>query len=879
MNTYTRAIVVVIWFAFLAGAAHGLSFGAQLKVQEVTLYVGAPAEVKGTLVFDGGTAPFDLPKGLAPDSVEATQGGSSLSVSVKPIYGPQRGALPPEIQRYQGSVSGAKPRVPIALAFRSSGLRWSPTCTLKLTGERGSLAAQASISNDALDLAGAGLRLMSGRVGGEVGTAFSDADWEQQEWWFWREMQEMGESASAAIGGLHLVTELKGIDVPKGGSRQVPLMAAEVTVRNEYRWDTGRREGGEPARSERTYAEYTFQNTSKLPLPEALITVSEAGAVIGKGYVAWTPPGGTARARVSSVQGLAVRRTEESKPNPQTWDSEVTVKLQVENSRAEQVGVRVTEHLRSGWDYGYDDENENRTYEFSQQPEEWKKELFRWSLPVPSGGRAEISYSYREGVDLTSLRFLQITPDGSPQERQYIEEEDRAAVQFVRDPSQQRIRRVQPDGHITYRLPVPANVKRADLIVSGANTLRISLAPQVNGKPGAFKVVADLVAVAGRPVYDALNYSSFTFDLTPFLGENRVAYVLLDNPSGGEAFFAWVEAYRVPEGFLSRGQEYAVGEAGASVVAAAPRRVLFSFTPGTPAEDACIFLNRGTSLVSEAQARVAYLTEKMVYAFTIPSDVSAADCIVDAWNGFVVAVARDAGGQPSEFHEEINGLTLFGRQNYEQRWSRPRYALDLTPYLKDNPSRTIYVAIYTADQTTGWGGSAWSKIEVAALDDAEQARLARIRRQVDDLVKEERARCLLNIRTNDRGADRPYLYEDRGSEMVPLGRVVNGEAEVTYRFPMEAEYRGALLQVWLLGDSLVSYAADDQGKPGKFTDVFRARDKFEQDAIETYTNIGHAEIEITKPMLDSGAVYVRIRDGAPDKPGAVQIHTLSIMRP
>jgi hypothetical protein len=416
-------------------------------------------------------------------------------------------------------------------------------------------------------------------------------------------------------------------------------------------------------------------------------------------------------------------------------------------------------------------------------------------------------------------------------------------------------------------------VAHADAVVSGANTLRISLASDANGKPGPFKVVADLVAIAGRSLNDASNYDSYTFDLTPFLGASHVAYVRLDNPSGGEAFFAWVDAFRVPEGYPSRAHEYAAGDAPA---AAAPRRVLFSFLPDTPDEEKSKFLDRGTVVLE--RARVAWVDKRMIYSFTIPPDATGADLTVDAWGSFILAVASDAGGTPGEFHEEINIPQLFGRKVYLDQ-NKQDYPVDLTPYLKDNPSRTVYVALCSADPTTGWGTAAWRRIEVAALDDAEQARLARLRRQMDIFVKDDRARYPLDLRTNSKEAEEPYLYEDRGSHLEPVGRLLEGNAEATYRLPLKPEYRGDRVLVWVLGDFLVSYAIDDHGKPGAFTDVIRARDKYDQKTVEEHAGVPVVTIDLSQPMLDSGAIYIRIRDGAPDLPGAVQIHQLSIIRP
>ncbi len=857
----------------------GPTWAGELRVKEATLYVGAPADVKVVVIAEGASARFDLPKLLLTGSVRATQGQAVVPVSLEPVFVPGEDPLKPELDRYRAEVTGLSEEMPVEVQFRTGGLGWTPSVALDVAGEKGRITAQASITNKAVELGGARVRLMSG---GSVDVERLPPDLRLDSEWLVRRVWRSRMARDG--GGLQLVLETTGSEAPLGATKQVPLLSSAVTVERSYLWDTAPSESHVSSTPERIHAVYSFANDTGQALPEGRVTVSEDATAVGDGYLVWTPAGETAVIAVGSVQGLTARRKHETTPMPQTWETRHTVTLQVESTRGEPLTVRVAERLQDEWDYGWDD-LEGRAYEFSQQPDEWNQDLFVWSLPVPPRGRAEVSYSYPEPIDVSTLRFLEIEPNDSPQERRYIVNVDRAAVQFVRDPSQQRIRRIQPEGHITYRLPVPANVKRADLIVSGANTLRISLAPQVDGKPGAFKVVADLVAIAGRRVNDASNYSNLTFDLTPFLGDDHVAYVLLDNPSGGEAFFAWVEAYRVPDGFLSRGREYALGEAAAPVIpapgaaTAAPRRTLYSFTAGTAAEEAHIFLDLKTSPVSEYSARVAYINQKMVYSFTIPPEVDGAYLIVEAWNAAVVAVARDAGGEPAEFHEELNLLTLFGRVDRGEGWSRQDYAVDLTPYLEDNPSRTVYVAIYSADQTTGWAGSAWRRIDVAVLDDGEQARVARIRRTVDYMVKEVRARSLLHVRTNRGDGDAAYLYQDRGSTMQRHSRVVEGDAEVTYRLPMKVEYSGAELLVWVLGDSVVSYATDEEGGPAQFADVFRARDEFEEHAVETHTNPGHAKIPITAAMIDSGAVYIRVRDGAPDKAGEAQIHALSVERP
>ena len=851
------------------------AWSASPKVQEAVLYVSAPAEIVASVSSAGPKASFDLPKFLVANSVQATQGGASLSAVLQPVYAPAKGNQPRELLRYQARVPKARPGTPVQLRFRTGGLSWTPAMSLQFSAQQARLQVQASLTNKAIDLAGAKLRLMSGRVASVRDSSAGLSDFPDYEWYA-DMMADYGRAGELDQGALHAMAEFPAPDLPVGSTRQVPLISADVTASRTYRWDTrpapGERDLSESPSAQRAQAVYSFANATGKALPEGKVAVSEGSTAVGDGYLAWTKAGDTAVIAVGSVRGLTVRRREEATPRPQTWDTQHKITLEAESTREDPLTVRLAEHLRNPYDYSSDAE-QRPTYEFSLQPDIGKKDVFTWNLPVPAQGKAEVSYSYAQAIDLTPLCFIEIIPNDSPRERQYLVESDRAAVQAVKNDWDQRIRRIQAGGHITYRLPVPANVAHADAVVSGANTLRISLASDANGKPGPFKVVADLVAIAGRSLNDASNYDSYTFDLTPFLGASHVAYVRLDNPSGGEAFFAWVDAFRVPEGYPSRAHEYAAGDAPA---AAAPRRVLFSFLPDTPDEEKSKFLDRGTVVLE--RARVAWVDKRMIYSFTIPPDATGADLTVDAWGSVILAVASDAGGTPGEFHEEINIPQLFGRKVYLDQ-NKQDYPVDLTPYLKDNPSRTVYVALCSADPTTGWGTAAWRRIEVAALDDAEQARLARLRRQMDIFVKDDRARYPLDLRTNSKEAEEPYLYEDRGSHLEPVGRLLEGNAEATYRLPLKPEYRGDRVLVWVLGDFLVSYAIDDHGKPGAFTDVIRARDKYDQKTVEEHAGVPVVTIDLSQPMLDSGAIYIRIRDGAPDLPGAVQIHQLSIIRP
>ncbi len=196
-------------------------------------------------------------------------------------------------------------------------------------------------------------------------------------------------------------------------------------------------------------------------------------------------------------------------------------------------------------------------------------------------------------------------------------------------------------------------------------------------------------------------------------------------PAG--AFLRSAEVVRIPEGFATRAPKYpTTSPDGAKAETPTPqRRALFSFSSFTEAEKPFIYEDTKTwlqDLLWPDRVRVADVDQRIVYVFTIPSDVQSADCTIKVGNQFVIAVAADKDGKPGPFREEINTIALLGHKVFLGENNR-EYTVDLTPYLKDNPSRRVYIAIYDADPTDGCG-AAIARVAVAVLDDAERARSA-----------------------------------------------------------------------------------------------------------------------------------------------------------
>ncbi len=73
-------------------------------------------------------------------------------------------------------------------------------------------------------------------------------------------------------------------------------------------------------------------------------------------------------------------------------------------------------------------------------------------------------------------------------------------------------------------------------------------------------------------------------------------------------------------------------------------------------------------------------------------------------------------------------------------------------------------------------------------------------------------------------------------------------------------------------------AAEENGKPGAFTRVGRARDVFDADQMESDWVWIH-EIEITNHMVAAGGCYVKIADADSDRAPIATVMAIGKRRP
>lgn len=290
------------------------------------------------------------------------------------------------------------------------------------------------------------------------------------------------------------------------------------------------------------------------------------------------------------------------------------------------------------------------------------------------------------------------------------------------------------------------------------------------------------------------------------------------------------------------------------------RDVLFAFTPYSQKEEAATYYENGTHPYADGRG-VSYEAQ-LVYAFKIPPEVSAADCVVTVDNMFLVRVARDDGGKPGEWHVALNATEIFSRRIRDSE-NRMEYTIDITPYLEDNPSRTVYVSFrptefYEAE-------TAVYHVEVAALDDAERARIEKRQRRLDFFIQQDGDGHFLVFQADGNPTELSYLYGDQNPPPGPYGRDVEGNDSLTYRLPLTKKMSGCQIRALVDNTFVVSMALERNGKPGQFHEAARSAARM--------------SIDITPAMIASGAVYLKFEYSRPGDPGGIVVKEVSIRQP
>ena len=123
----------------------------------------------------------------------------------------------------------------------------------------------------------------------------------------------------------------------------------------------------------------------------------------------------------------------------------------------------------------------------------------------------------------------------------------------------------------------------------------------------------------------------------------------------------------------------------------------FSMSAATP-EEKPFLVDEGGS-ISGSNFRFADASAYMIYQFDLPDDVNTAYAKIRIGNQFVIEAAA---GIESEFQLEMNWVADSGQETRDIS-NLTDYIIDLSPYLKNNPTKIVRLRFSDALPADGWG--------------------------------------------------------------------------------------------------------------------------------------------------------------------------------
>ncbi|NIM06054.1 MAG: hypothetical protein GTO55_07100 [Armatimonadetes bacterium] len=562
------SLVVVLLAVIGALAAHGTPADEVIlhpKPTEVTLYTQNIAEVTAVAShFGEGNITLWLPRTIEEDSVVIEDGGRPLAHTLKPVI--EEAKIGAErTKEYLVKLSGLPAgEHSFLIRYQTRGLGWNPNYSLTVDkpGE-GVLRSVVSITNNALELNAVTLRLVSGLVQTRgYGYEYGGYDYPAM---LYRMMAQRSPHIPSlpTPGNICEIQVLDNMTIPEQATRQLPVQEVRLGVDKLLVWETMASEYLAPMGRGRPTAVYTLNNQTGRPLAEGKVKIYEKKTFVGDGFLGWTLEGDKGTLVLAGVKDLTVQKEEKTEELPQTWECRHITTLKIINHGDLPTRVQIIDQTSSAL-FPLPRLSRNRRgirpvepiVSFSEDPEITDEGAYSWTVTVPAQQQYAISYDYVRALDPSKFLVLHFECDDSPDERRYIFEDSGSTTRPRR-----LGRYIDYDANVIYRLDLPDDLARADMVVGMGGNFLVSIALEANGKPGAFEVLMRADLYRGRRVKNFGNRAQYSFDLSPYLSRSNdnVFYLKFEDATRYNRWGTWLEdvqIYRVPEGFPSRGRDY-----------------------------------------------------------------------------------------------------------------------------------------------------------------------------------------------------------------------------------------------------------------------------------------------------------------------------------
>jgi len=205
----------------------------------------------------------------------------------------------------------------------------------------------------------------------------------------------------------------------------------------------------------------------------------------------------------------------------------------------------------------------------------------------------------------------------------------------------------------------------------------------------------------------------------------------------------------------------------------------------------------GSALEERPDSRFMDGTSVLHYEVDLPDEVAQATLGIDMWNNFVVSVSDDFG---FTFTEVLNSQELFGKDVHNGS-NRDYYIVDLTPWLQDNPGKTIDVRFTDGSTSDGWGPQVF-------LVTAFSGQIVEYQQRQLTAVDATGATVYADFLTDGGEEEKEFLFNHSSQAPTAQGhRFADGNGFMMYRLQLPEGTRNAKAAMNINGNFVVSVGA------------------------------------------------------------------------
>jgi hypothetical protein len=340
---------------------------------QVAIFLNDIAFARDTVLLPGGVAvQIMLPARIFPDTLILREGGNRIH-----DYRLTRTADQVRVAWQSNAATDVRE---ITLEYLLGGVTWKPKYEMWL-GDNSAETVEfdffAEIQNTALIMEDVDTILVAGRVdSSQQLSAVSSATFNQIAV---GNQEPVFTDAPTGPADIQHVYHIGDISAHSGDIVYTGLSESTLPARRTLIWN---------AQSDQQITViYKVLNQSDQPFAEGIVRSYQDDLFIGSDFIETTPVGGEGSVTVGGLQDVRVSRAERRNAisGPRDLDTAHEVDLQITNFSEQTVDLDVIDAWRS----------DAEDFRFSQQPERFGDNLFRWTVAVLPGESLLITYEFK----------------------------------------------------------------------------------------------------------------------------------------------------------------------------------------------------------------------------------------------------------------------------------------------------------------------------------------------------------------------------------------------------------------------------------------------------------------------------------------------------